>query len=155
MVRFKFKAAASAALAAAAISGNAVAASCPRIEIAAVAPQGDAGARVFRRIDGGSVAVSSAPLVSSKDVIEANVSFAEGQTGLNVRVSADAAERVRGYSARHVGDQLAFIVDGRARMVLKILDPIARDGFWISPMDPAAANHVASALHDCARDPSR
>jgi len=134
-------------------AGNAQAATCPAIEIAVVAHEGEAGARTFGAADGHPLMVRSRPLVSSRDIIDAGVSSAEGATGLDVRVSADAKERVRSYTAGHIGDRLAFIVEGRPKMVLKILDPIVRDGFWLSPMDPDAARKMASALRACAQLP--
>jgi preprotein translocase subunit SecD len=124
-------------------------------EVGVVAQQSDAGARVFETAQGGSVAVRSPALVSARDVVGAEVSSAEGQTGLSVRVDAQAAERVRGFTASHVGARLAFIVDGRAQSVVKILDPITRDGVWISPMAPDTAGRLASGFNDCARDTHR
>jgi preprotein translocase subunit SecD len=147
-------AAALSVLGAALTAGSAIGASCPTIEVAAVAPHGEPGAQVIPIRGGGSVGVHSPPLVSTRDVVDASASSADGTPGLNVRVGADAAERVRAYTAGHVGDRLAFLVDGHAQMVLTIRDPITGDGFWISPMDPGAAKQMVSALQVCGLNPS-
>jgi hypothetical protein len=132
----------------------ATAGDCPAFEVGVVARQGD-GAQMFKTPEGISVAVSSPALVSARDVVGAEVSSAEGRTGLSVRVDAQAAERVRSFTASHVGARLAFIVDGRVQSVVKVLDPITRDGFWVSPMAPDTAGRLASAFSDCARETRR
>ena len=126
------------------------AASCPAIEIARVVQPGTIGSRTFSGPRNETVTVEKASLATVRDVTKSNISFAEGVWGLGLHLSSAAAERMRSYTTAHVGDQLAFIVQDRAKMVVKILDPIMGDEAWISPFDKQEAEALAANINACA-----
>jgi preprotein translocase subunit SecD len=66
-------------------------------------------------------------LLTVKDFTRANVTFTEGQIVLNVSLTDRSSERMRMFTEKHVGDQLAYFVDGRIIRVSKssILSPEA------------------------------
>lgn len=44
---------------------------------------------------------------------------------------------------------MAFIVQGQAKMVVKILDPIMGDGVWVSPYEMREAEALSAAVNAC------
>jgi len=125
-------------------------AACPSVEVARVAPAGLATSRLFPGPGQGKIAVEEAPLINRRDVIKADATLAEGTWGLGLRLSPEGAARMRSFTTAHVGDRLAFIVQGRAKMVVKILDPISGDSVWVSPFDKQAAQRLAGRINACA-----
>jgi preprotein translocase subunit SecD len=119
---------------------------CPVIEVAAVAPN-HATTRVVGDQNGKQVSLAP-PLAVLADVTSAAASRADGADGVGFNVRPAAGARLRAYTAAHVGSQLAFVVDGRARVVT-IRDPIAGDAFWISPMEQGAARMLAGRVNNC------
>jgi len=122
---------------------------CPTIEIAPIASLGAAASRTFPGPDGKAVAVERVSLVTGRDITKAETSYAEGAWGLGLKFSAAAVDRLRAYTTAHVGDQVAFIVQGKAKMVVKILDPNMGDGAWISPFDKPEGDKLAAGINAC------
>lgn len=129
-------------------SANDVAAARPLIEIATVAQSTDSTARSFPAADGAVVRVVNTPLVALADIKDARVGDAEGEKVLEISLKPSPAARVRAYSAGHVGNtQMAFIVNGEVRKVVKILDPIEGDGIIVGPMSEAEGKAIADAVN--------
>jgi preprotein translocase subunit SecD len=129
---------------------GAVPASCPSVEVASVVSPGLPTSRLFPGPNRESITVEKVSIITARDVIKADASHAEGSWGLGLRLSPEAATRMRSYTTAHVGDQLAFIVQGRAKMVVKILDPISGDGVWVSPFERQEAESLAVSINACA-----
>ena len=77
------------------------------------------------------------------------MSHADGQDGIGFDLSRPAGERLRVFTAKNVGAQLAFVIDGRARMVAKVLDPMKGDAVWISPFPSAEGQALAQRVNAC------
>lgn len=95
--------------------------------------------------------VEKASLVTARDVVEADTSYAEGVWGLGLHFSPEAAARMRSYTTAHVGDRLAVIVQGQAKMVVKILEPNLGDSIWISPFAKLEGDALAANINACAK----
>ncbi len=130
-------------------SGAAAGPVCPTVEVAKVVAADAGGARLFPGPQGQGVSVAASPIVTVHDVAKADISYAEGVWGLGLTLRPQAAERIRAYTAAHVGESLAFVVEGRAKMVARVLDPIGGDGIWISPYDKAQAQALAAGINAC------
>ena len=66
-------------------------------------------------------------------------------------MTPDAARRVQSFSATHVGQRMAFVVNGRVINTPKILDPITGSGFLLAPFQRQAADDLAALING--RDP--
>lgn len=97
----------------------------------------------------------SAPIATQAEVTRARVSLTEGQIVLNLDLAKAAGERLRRYTASHVGSRLAFSFDGKVLMAPRILDPIKADGFLAGPFDKphadAYAEQINSGAAECLR----
>lgn len=124
---------------------------CLVIEIAGLAQPGTDGARAFPAPTSDRVTVERASIITIRDVATADTSYADGAWGLGLRFNPKAAARMRAYTAAHVGDQVAFIVQGRAKMVVKILDPNMGDGAWISPFAKDKGDALAAEINACVK----
>jgi len=120
---------------------------CPSIVIAEVAALPSVG-EPLPAANGATVSVLSPPIVTTNDVVGERLGRAEGRDVLEIDLGSEAAARLRAYSASHVGAQLAFVVDGRVRQVLRVLDPIAGAGLIVDPGDPTEVAALASSLGD-------
>jgi hypothetical protein len=118
---------------------------CPSLAIAQVTASPGSG-KQLPAVDGGVVSVLDPPLVANRDLSGARVGQAEGRQVLELGLEQDAAARLRSYTADHVGAQLAFVVDGRVRQVMRVLDPIVGDGLMVDPGDPDEVTALAHAL---------
>ncbi|MBI1213829.1 MAG: hypothetical protein GC190_20400 [Alphaproteobacteria bacterium] len=126
--------------------------SCPRFEIAIV---DNDGARAVPGVDGALVHVSSPPLLTTADFTSANVSRTEGQVVLNVGLSHAAGVRIQAFTRSHIGVRLAFILDGRALKVVKVLGPIRDDGILMGPFARVKADALAQLINERRGCPSR
>jgi preprotein translocase subunit SecD len=128
---------------------SAFAADCPRIEVARVAVAGETASSIPGP-DGKRILVQS-PIVTLADVTGASLSHADGQDGIGFTLSRPAGQRLRAFTTKNVGAQLAFVIDGRARMVAKVLDPLKGDAVWISPFPPAEGTALAGRVNACVK----
>lgn len=119
--------------------------SCPRFEITVADEKGD---RTVLDEDGGIVHVERPALLSTADFTGANVTLTEGQIVLNIDLTPEAGRRIQAYSSEHVGVRLAFILDGRALKVVRILDPIHGDGILMGPFVSERADALAALIND-------
>ena len=129
--------------------GLAVAADCPHIDVAPVAIAGETAGSI-RGPDGKPILVK-APVITLADITGASMSRAEGQDGIGFTISPAAGQRLGAYTTANVGAQLAFIIDGRARLVAKILDPMKGGAIWISPFPAAEGAALAERVNRCVR----
>ena len=130
-----------------AVSVAAVAADCPRIEVARVAIAGETASSIpgpdSRQI------LIKAPLITLADLTGASMSHADGQDGIGFNLSRPAGQRLRAFTTKNVGAQLAFVINGKARMVAKVLDPMKGDAVWISPFPLAEGQALAQRVNAC------
>jgi preprotein translocase subunit SecD len=129
------------------LPGAALAAdACPTIEVAAVAPN-HATLRVVAGPDGKPVSLAPS-LIGLSDITSAAASNTDGADGVGFNLRGAAAARLRAYTASHIGGQLAYVIDGKAR-VINIHAPLPGDAFWLSPMDAGDARILASRVNNC------
>lgn len=140
-----------ATLIAGAASAQPAANACPKVSFAAVAAPTDVTARHVPDQAGVVVNLAATDLVSPPEIVSANVNITEGQPVLNLSFQAAAGARVRAFTAQHVGEQIAMLVDGKVVRVVKILDPIQGNGILIGPVDRPAAEVLAAKLNQCAK----
>ncbi|MEO7040979.1 MAG: hypothetical protein ABI035_01840, partial [Gemmatimonadaceae bacterium] len=88
------------------------------------------------------------PLVTSADITGVSASPTAGQWTLNVNVTDEAAKRVHDFSANHIGQPLALLVDGKVQGTPKIADTISAKGFMIGQFKQAEAERLATALRN-------
>ena len=120
---------------------------CPTIAVAELA--GSPGTGTPLPASGGRVvAVLDPAIVGPSDVVGARLGQAEGRQVLELELDQEAAAQLRSYTASHVGAQLAFVVDGHVRQVMRVLDPIVGNGLMVDPGDPAEVAALARALGD-------
>lgn len=131
---------------AATMPGIALAQHCPRVEVAPVSAA--SSAETVHDMAGKAVRIG-APIVASTDIVAASTSKAEGSWGVGFNLSPVAGSRLRQFTASHVGEQVAFIIDGRARKVVKVLDPLEGNAFWISPMAKGESNRLVQQVTAC------
>jgi len=90
--------------------------------------------------------VDERPLVTSADVDDAVVeNDILARSGVTVRLKAEAARRFEAYTAGHVGDRVAIVVDGEVLMAPVIEDKMSGDAF-ISNLKPEEAAILAGRL---------
>jgi preprotein translocase subunit SecD len=123
-------------------------ASCPTIEVSAVADVPSDSTRPVALNDGTTIALTGTPLVTSADITGASASLTEGQWVLNLDVTDQGAKRIQDFSQQHVGRTLAFLVDGKVHRTPRILDPITGKGFLIGGFEQADAERLATAINN-------
>ena len=127
---------------------------CTSIEVVELAPENAITGRLFPTMDQTMVRVSDQSLVTTRDISEARAGTAEGSPVLEIDLREAPAARLREFSAQHVGVNLAFIVNGHVRKVVRLLDPIGGSGFIIDPVTRVEADALAKSLRmrpsDCA-----
>ena len=128
------------------------AAACPTVEVGVVAERPADAAHTLTTSSGQKVVITANPLLTVNDFTDANVTLTEGQIVLNVRMTPDAAKRVQAFSASHVGQRMAFVVNGRVINTPKILDPITGSGFLLAPFQRQEADGLAALING--REPS-
>ena len=120
---------------------------CPTIEVAVVASGPADSARHVPTTSGQSVDLTATPLLRIDDFTTANVTLTERQIVLNVTMTPDAAKRVQQFSAAHVGQRMAFVVNGRVINTPKILDPITGNGILLAPFQRPDADALAAVIN--------
>jgi len=123
------------------------AAVCPSIAVAELAGSPGTG-NPLPTSGGGVVSVLDPAIVATPDIAGARLGQAEGRQVLELDLDQGAAARLRSFTAKHVGARLAFVVDGRVRQVLRVLDPIVGNGLMVDPGDPDEVAALARALGD-------
>jgi preprotein translocase subunit SecD len=120
---------------------------CPTMEVSVVAEKSGDSARTIRSSDGRLVSLTDKPLLTIGDFTDANVSLTEAQIVLNVSMTADGAKRIQTFTAKNVGKQIAFLVNGRLLKMARILDPITGKSFMLSPFARDEAQKLADSIN--------
>jgi preprotein translocase subunit SecD len=126
------------------LRAQAAPAACQTVEIRGVAADGD---RIVTDAEGQSVHLAAAPIAVAADLSHAYVNLTEGKIALNVTLSPAAAHRMRDYTAAHVGQGIAYIVDDHAVQVLRVRDPVLASGILIGGISKAEADRVAAGIN--------
>jgi len=121
-------------------------ASCPAIEISAVADTPTDSRKVVALNDTTTTLISRTPLVTTGDITGANASQSNDQWVLNFTVTDDAAKRVQEFSKQHVGTKLASVVDGKVYGTPRIASAIVGNGYRIEGFNRGDAERMATAL---------
>lgn len=126
-------------------------ASCPAIEMSAVADTQTDSSKSVTLNDTTSIPISRTPLVATGDITGATASQTEDQWVLNFTVTDDAAKRVHEFSKQHVGRNLALVVDGKVHGTPRIAAAIIGDGYRIDGFNRADAERLATAISNGCR----
>jgi preprotein translocase subunit SecD len=128
------------------LTGVGSSATCPSMEVTYVVDSSSRSARVFQT-ESGPVYTNREPLLTLDDFTSANVSLTEGQIVLNVNLTERSGQRIQAFTRKHVGDHLAYVVNGRVVRIPKILDPVTGRGFLIGPFPKSEGQQLADAIN--------
>lgn len=126
-----------------------VGATCPSIEMSAVADtQTDSTRSAVMLNDTTTILMSRSSLVTSADITGAMASASqpEGQWVVNFTVTDDAAKRVQQFSEQHVGTRLAVVVDGKVTGAPRIAGAIVGNKYQIDGFRQGDAERLAAAI---------
>lgn len=102
------------------------------------------------------VEVSSAPLLSAHDFIEAgDIDWTEGKPGFLVQLTPAGAEKLNRLSADNVGRSLALIFDGKLLATPRILDPIVGGGFLLTMESETDARELVAKVNQALASKTR
>lgn len=119
---------------------------CEGVEITGLAPEG-APARVVMSPAHKPLRLAPEPIARFGDLSRADVNITEGQPALNITLNPEAARRVRAYSAAHVGEGMAILVNGKPAQVFHIRDPITGDGILIAGFSRRYSERLAAEVN--------
>jgi preprotein translocase subunit SecD len=126
-------------------------ASCPAIEMSAVADTQTDSSKTVTLNDTTTVLMSRTALVATGDITGATASQTEDQWVLNFTVTDDAAKRVHEFSKQHVGRNLALVVDGKVHGTPRIAAAIIGNRYRIGGFNRADAERLATAISNGCR----
>jgi preprotein translocase subunit SecD len=89
----------------------------------------------------------SAPVVTERDLISAHVAGADDESVVRLEFSPTAAKRLQEYTAAHLGEKLAFVVDHEIVKTPVIRAAITGDSLEVSYFDHAQAVELAKKLN--------
>ena len=121
-------------------------ASCPAIEMSAVADTQTDSSKSVTLNDTITVLMSRTPLVATSDITGATASQTVDQWVLNFTVTDDAAKRVNEFTKQHVGRNLALVVDGKVHGTPRIASAIIGNRYRIGDFNRADAERLATAI---------
>jgi preprotein translocase subunit SecD len=119
---------------------------CPAIEMRAVADTKTNSTRAVTVDDTTTIITSRTPLVSTGDITSASASRSGGEWILHFDLTEEAAKRLHDYTAQHVGDKLALLVDGKVRGAPRIAGAIT-GGYQIDGLDRTDAERMANTIN--------
>jgi preprotein translocase subunit SecD len=126
-------------------------ASCPTIEMSAVADTQTDSSKSVTLNDTATILMSRTPLVATGDITGASASQTDDQWILNFTVTDDAARRVHDFTKEHIGRNLALVVDGKVHGTPRIAGAVVGNGFQITGFNGADAERVATAISNGCR----
>jgi preprotein translocase subunit SecD len=126
-------------------------ASCPAIEMSAVADTQTDSTKTVALNDTTTILMSRTPLVATGDITGATASQTEDQWVLNFTVTDDAAKRVHEFSNQHVGRNLALVVDGKVHGTPRIAAAIIGNRYRIDGFNRVDAERLATAISNGCR----
>jgi preprotein translocase subunit SecD len=121
-------------------------ASCPAIEIGAVADMQTDSSKTVTLNDTTTILMSRTPLVATSDITGATASQADGEWTVNFTVTDDAAKRVHDFTKQQVGRNLALVVDGKVHGTPRIASAIIGNKYQIEGFNRADAERMATAI---------
>lgn len=86
------------------------------------------------------------PVLTLSDFSGAKVSKEKGQTLVAMSLKETSSEKIRTYSAAHIGEQLAMVFDGELLRAPVIRDTIQKD-FVVGPMSDLGAKQLVEAVN--------
>jgi preprotein translocase subunit SecD len=126
-------------------------ATCPAIEMNAVADRQTDSTKAVALNDTTTILMSRTPLVGTGDITGATASQADDQWVLDFTVTDDAAKRVHEFSEQHVGRNLALVVDGKVHGTPRIAGAIVGNRYRIDGFDQGGAERLATAISNGCR----
>jgi preprotein translocase subunit SecD len=124
---------------------------CPAIEMSAVTDTPTDSSKIVTLNDTTTILMSRTPLVATSDITGATASQDGGEWTVNFTVTDDAAKRVHDFTQRHVGRNLALVVDGKVRGTPRIAGAIIGNGYRISGLNRTDAERMAAAISNGCR----
>ena len=91
-------------------------------------------------------AVSNHPVLSLPDLESAQAISKTGDTTVSVHIKAASQEKLRSFSASHVGERLAIILNGKMISGPVIRDEMKKD-FVVGPLAESDAKALVSAIN--------
>ena len=125
-------------------------ASCPAVEMSAVANTATDSTRSVTLNDTTTIQISRTPLVATSDITGATASQSGDQWVVRFSVTDDAAKRVHEFTAQNVGRNMALVIDGKVHGTPRIAGAIA-GGYQIDGFNRADAERLATAISNGCR----
>lgn len=88
-----------------------------------------------------------APVLSSHDFAGARVEARNGGSVVEIQLSAEGARKLRDYSAKHVGEDLAIVLDGHVVSAPKLRVPISGALMQVDSFGKEEATQIANAIN--------
>jgi hypothetical protein len=120
---------------------------CQKLEIVAVVPADQAGARILG--PQGVLDIDARPLVASSEVVSAEAGYDAGENLVRFGFTAQASARLATWTGAHKGGRIVVLLDGRAIRVADIGGPIGLQGLQLSGLDRAQAVAMAGGIGHC------
>ena len=133
------------------VTGRETRASCPAIEMSAVADTQTDSSKSVTLNDTTTVLISQTPLVATGDITGATAAQADDQWALNFTVTDGAAKRVHEFTKQNVGRTLALVVDGKVHGTPRIAAAIIGNRYLIDGFNKADAERLAAAISNGCR----
>jgi len=131
-----------------ATAGPEAVASCPVIEMNAVADTPTDSSKAVALNDTTTILMSRTPLVATGDITGATASLTEDEWVLNFTVTDSAAMRVHEFTKQNIGRNLALVVDGKVHGTPRIASAIIGNGYRIEGFNQAEAERLATAINN-------
>lgn len=91
--------------------------------------------------------LAQSALIGAGDFKSAEVTGSGEKAVLSVQLKEDAARRLRAYTAKNVGRELPFVVDGRIFRMPVIRVPIEGSAFQVEPLSRELADTIAQFIN--------
>lgn len=108
---------------------------------------------VDMRVDGesGVFHVNKVPLLSLKDFSHAKVVDANGIVSLNLSLTKKAAQKIGEFTGAHLGERMAFVVNGKLLQAPRIRTRIDGRGLSMNPVNKSEAEDLARRINGKAK----
>jgi len=126
-------------------------ASCPAIEMNAVADTRTDSTKSVALNDTTTILMSRTPLVTTSDITSATASQTGDQWVVNFTVTDDAAKRVHEFTGQHVGRKVALVVDGKVYGTPRVASAIVGNEYRIDGFNRADAERLVTAITNSCR----
>lgn len=89
------------------------------------------------------IRISRTPLLVNADFTESEITDRDEPAGLNLKTTASAAQKLKEFSSKNIGKQLALIVDGKVLMTPVIRTQLDQGKFVVSFSDNKIPKYLA------------